>query len=285
MAKEDSTSHQVPALSGTAATPAKVDDAPGSGAGDGEEGEQKVMTLMEHIGELRTRLIRSILGIAVFFGLTVLFGEQILGFVKQPLVRALPIGADALHYTNPVDVFMIYMKLGVLGGLVLGSPVWLYQFWRFVEPALYAKEKKYVRPFAAASIVLFLFGVSFCYFFVLPLALEYLIGLGGDMVKPIIAIDSYISLLILMVFGFGLVFEAPLILVLLAVLDVVELETLRKNRRMIIVVIFIIAAVATPPDPMSQTAMAIPMCLMFELALIVIRIIKGKQKKAEAGAA
>lgn len=242
--------------------------------------EPKVMTIWEHLHELRVRLVRAAIGIVVTFAVTISFSEPIIAFLSQPLVNVLPPNSDALHFTDPLDVFTVYIKIGILGGLVLGSPIWIYQFWKFVEPALYPKERKFVAPFATASIILFLVGISFCFFYIVPLSLEYLITLGGPQIKPLIAVGSYFSLLILMVFGFGLVFEAPLVLVLLALLDLVQVETLTKNRRMIIVLIFIIAAIATPPDPLSQTALAIPMYIMFEVSILVIKLLKRKQVEA-----
>ncbi len=254
------------------------DKAVNAGENNGEENlDPKAMSIFEHIAELRTRLVRSLIGIAVFFFLTLAFGEYLINYLKGPLVSALPKGSDALHFTDPFDVFTVYIKIGVLGGIVLGSPVWLYQFWRFVEPALYPKERKNIIPFSIASAVLFITGVAFCYFYVLPLALQYLITLGGANVKPIIAIGPYFSMLILMVFGFGLVFEAPLVLILLAMLDLIDVDTLRKNRRMTVVIIFIVAAIATPPDPISQIALAVPMYIMYEASILIIAIMKKKQ--------
>ncbi len=245
----------------------------------GGEEQLKVMGLFEHIEELRSRLVKSALAIVVFFFIAYAYADVLLGILKQPLVAVLPRGANALHFTGPMDVFLANVKLGLFVALMCSCPVWLYQFWRFVEPALYAHEKKYVTPFMVSSISLFLAGVSFCFFVIVPLALSYLIGLGIQMgTTPIITISDYLSLLILMMVGFGLVFETPVILVLLSMLGLVSSEMLSQNRRIVIVIIFIVAAVLTPtPDPVSQCAMAFPTWAMYEASIIIIRWLEKKK--------
>lgn len=253
--------------------------------GQGREEQLKVMGLFEHVEELRSRLVKSILVIVVFFFLSYAYADVILNFLKMPLVAVLPSGTNALHFTGPMDVFMANVKLGLFSALLLACPVWLYQFWKFVEPALYDHEKKYILPFIAASVLLFTVGVSFCFFFIVPLALEYLIGLGVSMgTTPIITISDYLSLLMLMMIGFGLIFETPVILILLALLDLVSAESLSENRKFVIVAIFIISAVLTPtPDPISQFAMALPTWLMYESSILIIRFIKRKGREKQPG--
>lgn len=251
------------------------------------EDQLKVMGLFDHIDELRSRLVKSILAIVVFFFISYAYADVILAFLRTPLVAVLPTGANSLHFTGPMDVFMANVKLGLFAALLLACPVWLYQFWRFVEPALYANEKRYVLPFIFASVTLFVTGVSFCFFLIVPIALEYLIGLGVSMgTTPIITISDYLSLLMLMMFGFGMIFETPVILVLLALLDLVTAQTLSENRKYVIVAIFVISAVLTPtPDPISQCAMAGPTWLMYEMSIIIIRLIQKNKDKDKAATA
>lgn len=245
----------------------------------------KVMGIFEHIDELRGRLVKSLLVLIVMFCVCYYFAPQILTFLKQPLVGVLPKGAPSLYFTGPMDVFMANVKLGFFTALVISCPIWLYQIWKFLEPALYEREKKYVMPFMVGSITLFISGVALCYYMILPLALEYLIGLGTEMgTTPIITISDYLSLIMLMMAGFGAVFETPVVLVLLALLDLITAQTLRENRKIVVVIILIVAAVLTPtPDPISQLAMAIPTWLLFEGSIILIAWLqKAKDKEAAA---
>ncbi|MCX6117431.1 MAG: twin-arginine translocase subunit TatC [Proteobacteria bacterium] len=242
-----------------------------------EDPQHQVMSLWGHLDELRSRIVRAGVTIMICFVVALAYSSKIVNFLKEPLVEVLPKGASALHFTGPMDVFMVNLKVAFLVSVVFGAPAWLYQFWKFIEPALYPKERKYVFPFIVASISCFLLGVAFCYYLMLPMALKYLIGIGLDVGTPIITITDYISLLTVMILGFGLVFETPVILVLLAMLNIVSAEMLAGQRRLIFIGILIVAAVITPPDPISMLGMAIPCYLMFEIAILIIRFIKRKR--------
>lgn len=241
----------------------------------------KVMSVWEHLSELRSRIVKSLVAIVVFFGICFAFAERIIGYLKEPLVQSLPKGANALHFTGPLDVFMVDVKVGVLGAMVLAAPVWLYQFWKFFEPALYPRERKYILPFIVMSVVMFVIGVLFCYYAVLPATLDFLIGMGLEVGTPVITIKDYVSLLILMVLGFGLVFETPVLLILLGLLDIVSAEALSEYRRFVIVGIVTVSAIVTPsPDPISQLTLAIPVYLMYEASIVIIKFIKKRQAPA-----
>ncbi|NRA44952.1 MAG: twin-arginine translocase subunit TatC [Oligoflexales bacterium] len=236
----------------------------------------KVMSLFDHLVELRQRIVKSLIAVLIFFGIAMAFSTEIIEFLKQPLLSAIPQNKDALHFTGPLDVFITSIKVGFLTAIIFACPVWIYQFWRFIEPALYKHERKYILPFVFASVGLFVAGVSFCYYAILPLALEFLITLGMEVGTPIITITDYVSMLMLMIFGFGFIFETPLILVLLAILDLVSAEMLAKYRRYVLVGILFVGAILTPPDPLSQVGMAIPLYLMYEFSILIIRMIKKK---------
>lgn len=250
---------------------------------DGEEaatrGENlKVMGLLEHVDELRSRLFKSVLAILLLFVGAFYFSEHILNFLKTPLIEVLPKGSNALHFTGPMDVFMAQCKLALFVAMVLGCPIWLYQLWRFVEPALYAHEKKYALPFLVSAVLLFVAGVGFCYFVMVPWSLKYLIGLGQNVATPIITVSDYMSLLTLLMLGFGIIFETPIILIVLSMVGVISAESLKKNRRVVLVAFFIVAAVITPtPDPVGQLIMAFPMWLLYELSIVIIQIIDKKR--------
>jgi sec-independent protein translocase protein TatC len=202
--------------------------------------------------------------------------KYILNILKEPLQAVLPPNMTALHFTGPMDVFMVNIQIAVLASVILGAPAWLYHFWKFLEPALHERERKYVLPFIGASVSCFLLGILFSYFFMLPMALKYLVGIGLEVAAPIITVTDYVSLVTVIMLGFGLVFETPVLLVLLALLDLVSAETLAAQRRVTFVVILIIAAIITPPDPVSMLGMAIPCYLMYELSIFIIRFIKPK---------
>lgn len=239
----------------------------------------KVMSLWDHLDELRSRLTRSLIGILLIFFVTFTYAEHVLNYIKIPLIEALPKGVNSIHFTGPLDVFIINIKISFLIGIIFGCPIWLYQFWKFFEPALYPKERKYILPFTFCSVALFFAGVTFAYAVILPLTLEFLLEIGLKIGTPIITIKDYISMLMMLIFGFGIVFETPVILVLLAMLGIVDVESLRKYRSFVIVGILVLGAMLTPPDPISQLALAGPVYVMYEIAIIIISIIKKKEAK------
>lgn len=241
-----------------------------------EQENSKVMGLMDHLSELRSRLVKSFIAILVFFTISMTYSTPILDYLKLPLKKAMPNANNLLHFTSPLEPFIAQLKVSLLCAFIFGCPIWIFQFWRFIEPALYAKEKKYVIPFAISSIMLFFSGVAFCFYIMLPMALEFLITLGMENANAIITISDYISMIMVLIFAFGIIFETPLILILLALLDVIDANTLAKNRRFVLVGILVISAILTPPDPISQIAMTAPTYLMFEVAIIIIRTIKRK---------
>lgn len=243
------------------------------------------MPLTEHLDELRRRLTRSVGVIMALFVLLMFKSQVLLNTLKEPLVAALPAGAPALHFTGPMDVMFTGMKVAFMAAIIISCPYWLNQFWRFFEPGLHQHERKFVQPFILTSVVLFLGGVAFCYFIALPYTLVFLISMGTEVGVPIITVTDYISLLILLFCGFGLIFETPLVLILLSLLGVVDSQMLAGQRRTILVVILIIAALLTPPDPISQIIMAIPLAGLFELSIWIIRRLENrriKNNKAQA---
>ena len=236
--------------------------------------DPKTMPLLDHLAELRARLLSSSLVIVVLFIVLIIFAEQLIAFLQIPLEQALPAGINALHFTSPLEVFLANLKVAFLAALVGACPVWLYHFWRFVEPGLLANERKYVLPFMISSILLFVIGVLFCYYVILPLALDFLITVGMKSGTPVITVADYVSLLVILIFSFGLIFETPLILVLLGILDLIDADDLRAHRKIVLVGIILLAALLTPPDPISQIGLAIPIYCMYEVSIIILATIK-----------
>lgn len=243
----------------------------------------KAMPLFEHLGELRTRLVRAITGVTLIFAVCLYYATPIINFLKKPLINSLPKGANALHFTGPLEVLFADMKVAFFAALIIGSPVWLYQFWKFVEPALYTSERRYVLPFVFSSVALFILGVLFSFYLIIPMSLDFLLAIGMEVGVPMITVSDYLSLLIVMVLGFGFMFETPLILVLLASLDIINSKMLTTYRRYIIVIILIVAAILTPPDPVSQLCMAIPLYLMYEVSILIIKFMENTKRSKTAG--
>lgn len=247
--------------------------------------QEAVMGLWSHLDELRVRIIRAGTTLLILFFIALALSTTILNFLKVPLKNALPSNATVLHFTGPMDVFMVNIQIAFLASVILGAPAWLYHFWKFLEPALYPRERRYILPFICASVVCFLTGIMFSYFFMLPMALKYLVGIGMEVASPVITVTDYISLVTVLMLGFGIIFETPVLLTLLALLDLVSAEALAAQRRLTFVIILIIAAIITPPDPISMLGMAIPCYLMYELSILIIKFLKPSQAPTKASAA
>jgi sec-independent protein translocase protein TatC len=236
------------------------------------------MTLVEHLTELRYRLIKSLQGILVGVGIGLYFSEHLFTVIRKPILPYL--GANSgLVFTGVLDKFIAHLKVGALAGLILTCPYWLYHVWQFVSPALYKKERKYMMAFIVSGSALFLLGVCFVYFLVFPAAFQYLLSIGGDVDKPMITIDAYLSFFTLMVVMFGLAFELPLILVILALLGLYDAEFLKKNRRIAIVILSVVAAVISPPDALSMIFMWVPLVFFYEASIWIVHfLLKNKPR-------
>jgi len=249
-------------------------------------GPEDRMTLRDHLAELRVRIVRSMLAVTLGIVFMLAFYDPVLRFLVRPykdLCHAKPnLNCDGrLFGLGPLDGFSTRISVSMYGGLILALPVVLWQVWRFVVPALHAKEKKYAIPFITSTIALFALGGYIAYW-TLDKALEFLISWSGSGVGQVFQIDKYISLVGLMVFAFGIGFEFPVLLVFLQIVGVLTPQTLRKGWRYAIMAIFVIAAVITPSgDPISMLALAVPMSI-FYLCSIVIGLIMQRQKRKHA---
>lgn len=237
---------------------------------------EREQTLTDHLAELRVRLIRALLWIMAFTCVGWYFSEEIMNIVRHPIQQYLPTGG--LVYTGVMDKFMAHVKLGMLAGIILSAPFWLYEVWKFVAPGLYQKERKYATGFILAGTFLFIAGVCFVYFLVYPIAFEWLMNFGGSTDKPMITIDDYLSFFVTTALMFGVSFELPLILILLALIGLINIEFLRTKRRYAVVALSVVAAILTPPDVISMTMMLIPLCLLYESAIITL-VLMGHGKK------
>jgi len=240
------------------------------------------MGFLDHLQELRQRLVYSIIAVAVGFGACWGFRERIYGIMQKPIMDALKAHGmpEKLVYLNPVDPFNLYLKIAALAGLFLTSPFVLYQVWMFISPGLYRHEKRYVMPFMASTIALFSAGGYFGYRIVYPRALDFLIGFGSQF-QPMITISEYTSLFLSIILGMGLIFEMPIIIFFLALMGITSAGFMWKNFRYAILLIFVVAAIVTPsPDVMSMCIFAAPMVALYLISIGIAWTVHPKQRRA-----
>jgi len=247
--------------------------------------DESRMPLLDHLIELRRRLLWSFGALAIAFAFCLYFAEPIFAFLVQPLLKA---GQGKLIYTDIFEAFFVNLKVALFASLMLSFPVVATQIWRFVAPGLYANEKRAFLPFLLMTPLLFLSGSALAYYFAMPVALHFLLGfegnVGGVQQEALPAIGNYLSFVTKFMFGFGVAFLLPVLLMLLERAGVVSRKQLASGRRYAIVAAFGIAAVLTPPDVVSQLLLAIPLVLLYELALIAILITERRRAKVAAAA-
>jgi sec-independent protein translocase protein TatC len=248
---------------------------------------EAAMSMMEHLGELRTRLVIAAGAFVALSVVAFLAYNPVLTFFRGPLcdlpARSLgPQGCD-LIITKVTGAFTFRIKMSALVGVAAAAPVWLYQIYAFVIPALTPKEKRYTGPFIASLIALFAIGSTFAYLS-MPAALRFLIQIGGPGVVPLLGAEEYLNFIGLMLLGFGVTFELPLVLVFLGLVGAVTVDQLRSQRRVALVVITVVAAVVTPSqDPLTMMLMAVPLYLLYELTILVLRLVNRRRTGAARG--
>lgn len=239
--------------------------------------------LLDHLMELRQRLIRSLLALVAAFVVCFAFARDLFSILVQPLVAA---GQDRVIFTQLFEAFFVQVRVAFFGALMVAFPVIANQLWRFVAPGLYRNEKKALLPFLIATPFLFAVGALVAYFIAIPVALSFLLSFQGDLggieQQALPSVGAYLSFVMQFLFAFGLAFLLPVLLMLLERAGVLPLETLKKGRRYFIVGAFVIAAIFTPPDPGSQLLLAVPLVLLYEAALLAIRLTSGRRPAAHA---
>lgn len=241
--------------------------APGEAAGD--------MPLTGHLAELRKRILYSLAA--------VLAGTVICLFFIQNLISLLTAPAGHLYFARPAEVFVIYMKTAVIAGFILASPVVFFQFWRFILPAMTDRERTWTVLFVPLSVVLFLGGIGFSYFLVMPQSLHFLMAFGGESFTPLLSMESYLEFVLLMILPFGVMFNLPLLMMALALAGLVKEKTLKRGRKFVILAAFILAAVITPtPDILTQSLLALPAVFFYEISLHVIGIMEKAHHRQES---
>ena len=244
--------------------------------------DEKKLPLTGHLQELRKRLILSFIAIGIGFGVCYSFSQTLFDVLAAPLLKVMPAGSS-LVFTSVAEAFFTYMKVGFIGGLILASPYVLYQVWAFVAPGLYRHEKKYIVPFVFLGSFFFTLGIVFAYFVVLPVGYKFFLGYATDFIKPLPSIKEYLSFSIKFLLAFGLVFEFPVVLLILAKIGVIDAKTMARHRRYAILLIFIFAAVMTPPDLISQLLMALPLMALYELSILLARLFGKRPNTTSAG--
>jgi sec-independent protein translocase protein TatC len=238
-------------------------------------------TFISHLVELRDRLLRALVAIGVAFAVLFFYpgAGAIYDFLAAPLMQALPEGAKMIA-TGVVTPFLVPVKVTAMVAFLVALPFVLYQAWAFVAPGLYAHEKRLVLPLVVASTGLFLLGVAFCYFFVFGKVFAFINQFAPKSITPAPDIEAYLGFVLTMFVAFGVTFEIPVVVVVLARMGIVSIEQLKQARPYVVVGAFVVAAIVTPPDVVSQLMLAIPMCILYELGLIIARIITPRETAA-----
>ena len=238
--------------------------APGEAAGD--------MPLTGHLAELRKRILYSLAA--------VLAGTVICLFFIQNLISLLTAPAGHLYFARPAEVFVIYMKTALIAGFILASPVVFFQFWRFILPAMTDREKTWTLFFVPLSVSLFLGGIAFSYFLVMPQSLHFLMAFGGENFTPLLSMESYLEFVLLLILPFGVMFNLPLLMMALALAGLVKEKTLKRGRKFVILAAFILAAVITPtPDILTQSLLALPAVFLYEISLHIIGMMERSHNR------
>jgi sec-independent protein translocase protein TatC len=237
-------------------------------------------TFLSHLIELRTRLVRSLIVFAIACVPTLYFSSELYDLLAYPLMRSLPEGSRMIA-TGVITPFLIPMKIAFMAAFVAVIPYILYQAWAFVAPGLYSHEKRLVLPLVVSSTILFVAGMLFCYFIVFGKVFAFISSFAPKSISVAPDIEAYFNFVLGMFLAFGLAFEVPVVVVVLVLAGLVTVEQLREWRGYVIVAIFIVAAVVTPPDVVSQIALALPMCLLYEAGIIVGQMVQ-KRRAAEA---
>ncbi len=250
-----------------------------------QEIEATEAPLIEHLTELRSRLMKAMIGFAVFFVVAFIFATDIFNILLMPFERA--VGGDVedvqLIYTAPQEYFFVQLKIGLFGGFCLAFPLIAGQLYAFVAPGLYRNERGALMPFLVASPILFIMGGSLVYFLVMPLAMQFFLSMeqagveGQASIQLVARVSEYLGLIMTLIFAFGLCFQLPVLMTLLARVGLATSDGLRRKRKYAIVGTFAVAAVLTPPDPISQIGLALPTLILYEISILCARSVEKKR--------
>lgn len=244
------------------------------------ENESEKIPFTGHLEELRKRLVACFIAIGIGFVVSYGFKEKLFEILSHPLISVMGTD-DKMIFTGLPEAFFTYLKVALLSGFMLAAPVVLYQFWMFVAPGLYKKEKSLIIPIVLLSSVFFVGGALFGYFVVFPFGFKFFLGFASETIQPLPSMKEYLSFSAKLLLAFGLVFELPLVITFLAKLGIVSVDFLKKNRKYALILFFAGSAILTPPDVVTQIMMAVPLMLLYEISIIGARVF-GKKKVKES---
>jgi len=261
-----------------ASAPARHDTEEARTEGTGDNG--KAMSLMEHLSELRTRLVRVLIMVVLGFFACYAFSEDLFAELVRPLTASMPQGSK-LIFTSIPEAFFVYMKVAFAASLFLTSPYSFYQLWAFIAPGLYEEERRHIIPLAGVSAVFFLAGAAFCYYMVFPLAFTFFMSFATDTILPMPSLDAYLSFALKLLIAFGLIFEMPLFAFFLARIGVLTATHLRRWRKYAVLASVIVGALLTPPDVPSQLIMAAAILVLYEASIWVTALAQKRPPKPD----
>jgi sec-independent protein translocase protein TatC len=250
--------------------------------------KSKQNSFVGHLTELRSRLIKSFIFLFIFFIFCYFYAEEIYSFLLKPYAMAVQDDEKSrrMIFTALHETFIVYLKVAFFAAIFISSPIILTQLWKFVAPGLYKNEKKALLPYLVATPTLFLLGGMLVYYLIMPLAIRFFLSfessaqVGNLPIQLEAKVNEYLSLVMRLIFAFGLSFQLPVILSLLARIGFVDSDYLKKRRKYVIVIIFIVAAILTPPDPITQIGLGIPLLILYELSILSVKLIEKKNKNA-----
>ena len=244
----------------------------------------KKSSFVEHLTELRSRLLKSVIYLFIFFIFCYVFSENIYNFLISPYAEA--VKNDDINrrmiFTALHETFITYVKVAFFAAMFLSSPILITQIWKFIAPGLYKNEKKALLPYLVATPILFLLGAMLVYFLIMPLAIKFFLSFETSMQSNTLPIqlkakvNAYLSLIMRLIFAFGISFQLPVLLSLLARVGFVDSEYLKKKRKYVVVIIFAVAAILTPPDPITQIGLGIPLLILYEISIISVKLIEKR---------
>ena len=239
--------------------------------------EEGKISFTAHLEELRTRLITCSIAIGAGFAVAYFFKERIFQILTQPLMKIMQTG-DKLIFTGLPEAFFTYLKVALLMGIILATPVLLYQFWLFIAPGLYQKERNLLIPIVFLSTIFFLGGAFFGYFIVFPFGFKFFLGFASDSIRPMPSMKEYLTFATKLLLAFGVVFELPIVITFMARLGIVSVEFLKKNRKYALLLFFVFSAILTPPDVITQLMMAFPLMILYEISIVGAKVFGKKDK-------
>ena len=228
--------------------------------------EEKHLTLIEHLEELRYRIIVCLVSLFIFFLISLHYAKEILNLLTKPVER--------LVFISPLELFLVYLKVAFIGGIILSSPIIFYQIWQFISSGLYPREKKYIKIFFPFSLILFILGVLFSYFFVFPLGIKFLLSFSTEKIVPMLSVNRYLSFVLTLIFATGIVFETPIVVLFLTKLKILTPKLLLRNWKYAVLFAFIISAIITPTvDVFTQFLLAVPIIFLYFISVLISKIL------------